>query len=511
MANFPIQRTQRTLPGRAPAVRADLDVRTGARELAQAAAGFGTALANLGIHFDVMEGKAQADVAERDAKLSMNQMVKELWEEDDVSKWDSLFNAHTERVTELTPKNRRGERQYNSVLNRLTPVWQERFIGLKSSKLDDNMKAASIVKRNNLMNSATRATMPLVIQRIETELEVLDRISPTVSREETELARAKVARDVQLSILKREALRTPEATLASIEGDRIEGFDALTVDDILRIRNIANSSITQAKMGIKQKDDAIGSEFMNLLINKLDPTKSQLTFEMIAASEMSMDSKLQWEARLRTFDNYSEGELKEAFTDNGEVLADIYNKIDTGTLTDELDTKVGDGLSPITAERIKKEIRAPYEKDTEQLFKRIFGWTPELGFGEKKLAPFLYEKTLREWKEEVKRQDATGEKIIEIGREIARPYFIEHIEKELEGQEVDISRMVDLALGEKVVELEEPAEITREALKEGEGPATYADFRAEVQRLNRIDTGKARDFYNAWIEKFTEGGEAETE
>lgn len=504
---FPIQYTQRTLPGRAAAVPMQVDVRTGAGELAQAVAGFGAGLANLGIRLDVMEGKAQADTAERDARLSWSETVNELRGEDDVSKWDSIYDTHIEKVTGLTPSNQRGARQFSGTVNRLTPVWQGRYDELRIAKLDDNMKASSFVKRNSLMDAATRETMPLVIQRIETELEVLGRVSPTISREETEIAKAKVERNVQLSIAKREALRTPEAMLESIEGDKVEGFDALTADDVLRIRNIANSSITQAKIGIKQKDDAISSEFMKLLINKLNPTEPQLTFDMIATSEMSMDAKLQWESRLRTFDNYSEGELKEAFTDKGEVLADIYNKIDNGTLTDELDTMVGKGLSPITAERIKREVREPFKKDTEQLFKRIFGWSPELGF-EDDFSSFLYEKTLRDWEAEVKRQDATGEKIIEIGRSIARPFFIEHLERTMAGQETDIARMIDLALGEEIKEVKEIPP------KEGEGPETYEDFRNEVARLKTIDTGKALSFYNAWIDKFmgtTEEIEVEAE
>lgn len=251
-----------------------------------------------------------------------------------------------------------------------------------------------------------------------------------------------------------------------------------------------------------QKDDEIGDEFLGLLINKLDPTKPQLTFDAIKSSELSFGAKESWLTKLMTFDNYSEAELKEAFTDKGEVLADIYDKIDAETLTDELDTMVGRGLSPTTAQRIKKEIREPYKKDTDQLFKRIFGWSPELGF-ENDLSSFLYEKTLREWDSEIKRQDATGEKIVEIGRSIARPYFIEHLKTTMAGQEADISRMVELALGEELQKTEPEVKP-----KEDEGPRTYQDFEDEVARLKKIDMTKARAFYDAWIEKF-KGIEAE--
>jgi len=269
------------------------------------------------------------------------------------------------------------------------------------------------------------------------------------------------------------------------------------------LRSQARTSIsrkrTEAKLEQDRKDAKYGDTFLELLDNKLEPGKPQLTFEMISnAKEMSFEARTAWFTRLMVFDNYSEGELKEAFTDQGEVIADIYDKIDEGTLTDELDTMVGKGLSPTTAQRIKKEIREPYKKDTDKLFKNIFGWSPELGF-ENDLSSFLYLKTEREWRDEIKRQDATGEKILEIGRFIARPYFIEHLKKTLAGQEADIARMVELALGDELEKTEPEVKP-----KEDEGPRTYQDFEDEVARLKKIDMAKAKVFYDAWIDKFTE-------
>lgn len=256
---------------------------------------------------------------------------------------------------------------------------------------------------------------------------------------------------------------------------------------------------TQAELEVERNDSIIGEQFLSLLINKLEPKKPQLDFDMIKGSNLSFDAKEKWVAKLRTFDNYSEQELKEAFTDKGEVLADIYDKIDNGTLTDELDTMVGKGLSPVTAERIKREIRVPYEKDSEQFFKRIFGWSPELGF-ENELSAFLYEKTLREWQAEIKKQDATGEKIIEIGRSIARPYFLEHL-KAVMPSDTNISRMMELALGEEIEEIKptEPVKVKEEVgekaekeIKEIAEPKTQAEYDALPSGTIYIDTDGTR-------------------
>lgn len=261
------------------------------------------------------------------------------------------------------------------------------------------------------------------------------------------------------------------------------------------------SSVTAKNLRQKQIDDEVGNEFLSLLINKLMPDKPQLTYDEISSNpDMSFDAKTQWLSRLMTFDNYSEEELKDAFTDHGDVIADIYNKIDSGTLTNELDMMVGKGLSPFTAERIKKEIREPFMERTDKLFKTIFGWSPELGF-QNDLSSFLYLQTERQWRQEIKKQNATGENIVTIGKQIARPFFIEHLKKTMMGQEADISRMVDLALGELPVKTEE---LKAPEPKEDEGPASVQDFMDEVARLKRIDMTKAKAYYDAWQDKFKE-------
>jgi len=499
MGHFPIIRTERTLPSAGPSVYADIDVRTGAGEMAQAVSGLGKTVMDLGVQYDAMIGKTQADEAIENARMSMVDALNEMQQEDDVTKWDAIIQSHESRVAKFTPKNKRGANLYNSTLNNLRPNWHAQFTNLKAAKIEDNMIAGSINKINGLLDSATQSNMDIISQKIKTELEVRDRLSPSITRAETEKAKLAVDRNIQLSIAKKMAMNNPEATLNSIRGDKMEGLDKLTTDDILQIRNIANSSITQAKIGMKQQDDAIGEEFMKLLINKLDPTKPQLDFEMIVNSDLSPDAKIEWMSRLRTFDNYSEEELEEAFRDKGEVIADIYDKIDKGTLTDELDTMVGKGLSPVTAQRIKKEARVPYEKDTEQLFKRLFGWQPQIGF-ENDLSAALYERTLREWKDEIKRQDATGEKIIEIGRSIARPYFVEHLKATLLGQEDTIHRILELTFGEEP-RVEKPKEEIKEEVKIGATAPflDYAEFRDRVSELKAEDPKKAKEFWDKWI------------
>lgn len=227
------------------------------------------------------------------------------------------------------------------------------------------------------------------------------------------------------------------------------------------IKTMLNGEETLAKIEAKRRDDEISGTFMKLLMNKLDPAQEQLTFDEINNSDLSQSAKEEWFTKLRVFDSYSEQELEDAFRDQGAVLADIYERIEKNTITDrEIRDTVGKGLSPTTAERMieDREIwRQHWYKETEQLFKRILGWSPELGFADD-MSSFLYEKALRDWREQVKEQKATGEEIIEIGRAVVRPYFIEHLVNVLKVPlEEDAARMVELALGE-------PEEIEKEPL-----------------------------------------------
>lgn len=490
-----LQEARGSLPARGTQVRAEgIDVRTGGREMAQAVAGLGWSIADLGEKYYNTQANTQLSRAERIAVEEMNRLSLSFDGNLDPETYQKEYQKSLETIQKSTGMiltNKMAAHSFGLFLNDRQPRWEKDVKKAQRARVTDNWTAELFERQASIEQSGIYGDFSKYVVKGVSE--------GMIDRSDGVRLIIKAKHDVEFSQAQRMALNKPETTLSNIKGDKLKGFDKLLPDDILRIRNIANSTITQTKIAQKQQDDEIGDGFLQLLINKLDPSKPQLTFDAIVSAEgLSFDAKSMWLTKLQVFDNYSEAELREAFTDKGHVLADIYYKIDNGTLTDELDTMVGKGLSPTTAQRLKKEIREPYKAKTEQLFKRIFGWSPELGF-ENDLSSFLYEKVLREWEAEIKKQDATGEQIKEIGRSIARPYFIEHLEKTMAGQEADIPRMVELALGEKPEKTEPEVKP-----KEDEGPRTYQDFEDEVTRLKIIDMGKARAYYDAWINKFTE-------
>jgi hypothetical protein len=491
-SKFPIIRARGTLPEIAPAARADIDVRTGQRELARGISALGGAIEK----YELMQASTQLSEFKRKVREEHNRLALSYDGNLDPTTFKAEYDKSLQIRQGLIPKNRLAAQEAQLWLNDRMPIWEAGVEKSRQLRIEDNFSAEGF----ELKIEAERVgDISKYFQHLATgkllgiydaeEAAKLKQI--TLDEAERGLINGLI-RDGQTELA---FAATEKSQLDEGEKRRLE--TAITAAE--------NARQTQIKLAQEQRDDEIGDTFLALLDNKLDPTKPQLTFEMISnAKEMSLSARVAWFTKLRTFDNYSEAELKEAFVDKGEVLADIYDRLDNNTITDnEIREQVGRGLSAPTAQRIIKERRQPFEKDTEQLFKRIFGWSPELGFKDD-FAGFLYEKALREWDAEVKEQKATGEKIIEIGRSVVRPYFLEHLERTM-ATDTDITRMMELALGEETAKLKTPKPIeAEEPAREPGEPLTIVDFETEVSRLKGIDMKKAREYYDAWIGKFQE-------
>ena len=490
-AKFPIIRARGTLPGIAPAARADIDVRTGARELAQGIAALGESIQK----YELMQASTQLSEFKRKVREEHNRLAISYEGNLDPTTFKPEYEKSLQVRRGLIPKNRFAAREAQFWLNERTPVWEAGVEKSRQLRIEDNFRAEGFELK---IESERVGDTSKYFQHLST-----GRLLGIYGAEETEKLKQITIDEAERGLIN-SLIRDgkTELAFAATEKSQLDEDEKRSLE--IAITAAEKAKQTQIKLAIEQKDNEIGDGFLELLMNKLEPGKPQLDFKMIVDSELSFDAKKEWFIKLRTFDNYSEEELKEAFTDKGEVLAEIFDRIDNNTITDDdIRNQVGKGLSPNTAQRIIKERRQPFEKDTEQLFKRIFGWSPELGFKDD-FAGFLYEKALREWDAEVKEQKATGEKIIEIGRSIVRPYFLEHLQRTM-ASNTDMTRMMELALGEETEKLKTPKPIeSEEPIREPGEPLTTIDFEREVSRLKGIDMKKAREYYDAWIEKFQE-------
>jgi len=487
MAKFPIERAKRLPPAVGPSVRAAIDVRTGGRAIGQAIAGLGKVIQDIADKYDIAQAETQLSEFQRESKRRINQLSLSFEGNLDPETYQDEYKKTLGEIRSLMPKNKRAAEGANLWLNNRMPSWE---LGVEESKLaraNDNWLAELFEKQAEAKLTGKVGDFPAYLAAGVAE----GRIDKSKAvRMLSETRREAAIREIwnKATIVVRpedgEVNWAAAVKWFSVK-ENIKDIDPKIVSSLSGIA-AAQANAQQVRTNIKQQkiDDEWTGKFSARLRFFLEPDQGETpAFSEIDASPMSEAAKEKMRTRVRVFDNYSEGELEEAFQDKGAVLADIYERVEANTITDEqIRDTVGKGLSPNTAESIIKDReiwRQHWYKETEQLFKRIFGWSPELGFGDDNFAAFLYEKVLREWQEQTKEQESKGEEIIELGRTIVRPYFIERLKKIMPYDE-DIPRMVELALGEpEEVEKIEKEEIVPKAEEEPE-PYTVGETRTDA-------------------------------
>lgn len=153
MAKFPIQRAPERL-GVVPttAVRADIDVRTGEQELAGAVAGFGGAIANLGLRWDLMEASTQLSEAKMKARQEHTRLMLSLpgLEPNEHAK---EYEKSIKVQQSFMPTNRRAAGAYKQLLNNFAPQWELNVENATKAKLKDSFRAAGFSMQQEAIRS----------------------------------------------------------------------------------------------------------------------------------------------------------------------------------------------------------------------------------------------------------------------------------------------------------------------------------------------------------------------
>ena len=139
MARFPIQRAPERLGTISP-VRANIDVDTGEQLLAEAVAGFGGAIANLGLRWDLMQASTQLNEAKMKAKQEHIRLMLALpgLEPDEHEK---EYENSLKTQQGFMPTNRRAAGAYRQLLNDFAPQWELNVKNATKAKLKDNFRA----------------------------------------------------------------------------------------------------------------------------------------------------------------------------------------------------------------------------------------------------------------------------------------------------------------------------------------------------------------------------------
>lgn len=122
--SFEIVRARGTLPGRATAVRANIDVDVGGQLMGRALAGLGGALAQEGLRYDLMEAAAQVSETRRKITERWNKLSLELQQNPDSTTYQPEYNKVMAEVKTYVPKNRRAARAIGLWVTDNTAAWQ---------------------------------------------------------------------------------------------------------------------------------------------------------------------------------------------------------------------------------------------------------------------------------------------------------------------------------------------------------------------------------------------------
>jgi hypothetical protein len=150
--DFNIRRARGTLPGKATQVRADIDVRTGGRQVAQAVAGFGGAIADLGLKWDLIEASTQLNEAEMFSEREQIRLMLEL-PGLEPSEHAKAYEKSLKTQQGFMPKNRRAAASYTKFLNNFAPQRELDVKNATKAKLKDNKRAVGFEMQQGAIES----------------------------------------------------------------------------------------------------------------------------------------------------------------------------------------------------------------------------------------------------------------------------------------------------------------------------------------------------------------------
>lgn len=140
MAKFDIQYSQ-TIPNVTRMPRANLDVDTGAGDIARAVQGAGSAIQEVGERLDIMQAQTQLSEFKRTSEEEYNRMLIELGGNLDPDTYDAEYQKTLASIRSRMPKNAKAARGAELWLNTKSPDWESQIVGKKLYRAEDNFFA----------------------------------------------------------------------------------------------------------------------------------------------------------------------------------------------------------------------------------------------------------------------------------------------------------------------------------------------------------------------------------
>lgn len=161
MGEFPIERAREKL-GFTPttAVRAHIDVSTGGQELARAVSGFGGALFNLGIQYDITQAQTELSQFQRKSNEEMNRLALSFDTNLDPETYRKEYDKSVKTINSFVPSNKRAARGAKLWLNEKMPRWERDVDMARLNRADDNWLAEMFEKQQVVAQTGQKGSFP---------------------------------------------------------------------------------------------------------------------------------------------------------------------------------------------------------------------------------------------------------------------------------------------------------------------------------------------------------------
>lgn len=459
MAKFPIVRTERTISGRGPSVRAAIDVRTGGQELAQAVSGLGEAIQNDSIRYDLIEADTQFSEARRKSREEINRLSLSFNTNFDPATFQNEYKKAEAKIRGLAPKNRRAAQTFNHWLQDRTPEWQ---LGVEKSKL----KRVADNFRMEGFNLKVQAEQTGDIEAYKIHLAKGKKLGVYGAEEAAKLAEAAV-RDAPYYQARAEL--DGMIPISEVD-DPLALFDItdLTIDEVLKAmdfdrfenltpkhkallrsdaKTIANDRIKQAKAKLANIQEQTDINFFARYGIDLKPSDIAMA---VSEHRLGREAGDRWLNRLADPRDYPTDPATEA-----RILRDLADPGKRIIESDVLDL-IGkpDGLSTATARRFISDMdifKDPWFKRIDMFLKSQLGWD---GAYEKFIHPeggISYKQASDELFKAIETKKLKGREIYDEGTLIAIPFVVSYWENVLMLDRPAIERMKAMLLKGKLI------------------------------------------------------------
>lgn len=251
MAKFPIIRARGALPGIAPAARADIDVRTGAREFAQAISGLGEDITK----YELMQASTQLSEFKRKVREEHNRLALSYDGNLDPTTFKSEYEKSLQVRRGLIPKNRFAAQEAQLWLNDRMPVWEAGVEQSRQLRIEDNFRAEGFELKTEAERTGdiTKYFQHLEVGRLS-PLNVYGKEEVARLKQDTiEEAKKNLIANTKKDLLNRAGVRPKrmgsfiETELKAREKGKtvFDEFNMMSVTDLREIQSYANAIVNR--------------------------------------------------------------------------------------------------------------------------------------------------------------------------------------------------------------------------------------------------------------------------